>query len=57
MTVAELIRLLEIVQDKSKEVFVFNTNTGNIHDVFSVDLDISDRLDINFSDKEDALND
>lgn len=47
MTVNELIKTLELVKDKNKDVFVYGADAEEIFEIDSVDLTISDRVDIN----------
>lgn len=47
MTVNELIKTLELVDDKNKDVFVYGVDAEEIFNIDSVDLTISDRVDLN----------
>ena len=46
MTVQELIDLLNEVENKDKDVFVYNEYDGMIYPIDIVDLDIEDRIDL-----------
>ena len=49
MTVAQLIEILQDIDNKDKSVFIYNMHDGNMKLVTSMDIDlnIDDRLDIN----------
>lgn len=47
MTVKELIKYLQLAPNKDVDVFIYHDDYGDILEVHSVDLCISDRVDIN----------
>ena len=53
MNVRELIRELQKVENKDKEVYIYGDD--EIYDINTVDLSISDRVDINIKEKENIL--
>lgn len=53
MNVRELIKELQKVENKDKEVYIFAND--EIYDIDMVDLGISDRVDINIKEKENIL--
>ena len=50
LTVKELINLLEQVEDKDKEVFVYSEYNGDLYQISDVDLTLGDRVDIQIDD-------
>ena len=50
MTVAELIGILKNVENKNLPVFIYNTETADLHDIADVDYSMTDRVDINLGD-------
>lgn len=47
MTVAELIKELQEIENQDRPIFFFNTYTTDLMEVESIDTGISDRVDIN----------
>jgi len=47
MTVKELIKELERVENKEIEVYAYNNETSDIDHIESVDYDVTDRIDLN----------
>ena len=47
MTVKELIKHLELAPNKDVDVFIYHGDYGDILEIDSIDLCISDRVDIN----------
>lgn len=48
MKVQHLINLLNIYSNKEADVYLFDTKTGTRIKIHSVDLDLSEGIDINF---------
>ena len=47
MNVQEMIDLLQWVEDKTKPVFIFDTDLGEICEIQGIDITLDDRVDIN----------
>ena len=46
MTIQELIYILQNIEDKNKEVVIYNEYDGVVYPIDFTDFDINDRLDI-----------
>lgn len=47
MTALQLIKELEKIIDKNKEIFIFEASTGQVLSIDFIDETIDDRIDIN----------
>ena len=52
MKVKELIEKLKEYPNQEVEVFVYNVEERQLHNINDVDLDISDRIDLNIKESE-----
>ena len=52
MKVKELIEKLKEYPNQEVEVFVYNVEESELHNINDVDLDISDRIDLNIKESE-----
>jgi hypothetical protein len=55
MTVADLIKELETVKDKSLDVYLFDQITGNLTKIDAVDLSLADKVDLSYEEAYELI--
>ena len=56
MTVQDLIDTLNQIENKQLPISVYDVDSGFLHD-FDIDLDLTDRIDLNISTDQEVVND